>query len=664
MNEKLESALSAIDVSTLSYQEWINIGFALKAEGLSVSVWDEWSRNDPRYHAGECEQKWKTFNGSDTPVTGGTIIQMAKDRGWSYCPSDEPLDWNATLGGGDTGVIVRPSVQDFRKALEALFKGDECVGYTVESFQDKDGKWKPYGGIYNRTCSELLASLDHYPDDLGATIGDWKPDGGAWLRINPLDGMGIGNANVTAYRYALVESDTMPLEEQKRILLQYELPIATLTYSAGKSVHAVVKINAETLGQYKERVAFLYSFLEGKGFQIDGQNSNPSRLTRLPGATRSGKQQKLIGTNIGTKDWDDWQRALAANADDLPPIVSYSDYDNDSLEPPEALIDGVLMPGQKMIISGPSKAGKSILMMELCVAITEGVKWIGFNVQQGKVLYINLEIAARSCIRRIRKIYKAYGIAHPHGDNFKIWNLRGHATPLDKLVPKIIKQIKGQNYAAVILDPIYKLTMGGDENSATDMGLFCNQFDRICSETGAAVIYCHHHSKGAAGSKKVMDRASGSGVFARDPDAILDLSELEITDDIRNFVKDGHATAWRLECSLREFAPFKPINLWFEFPIHRVDNGTLENANVEGSWQANLSKSPKRVPISAKRADFEKAFNICFYDGGVGLTDIAEYMDVNERTIRRYISEFSDEYELHKGTITRIAKETGNENES
>ena len=122
--------------------------------------------------------------------------------------------------------------------------------------------------------------------------------------------------------------------------------------------------------------------------------------------------------------------------------------------------------------------------------------------------------------------------------------------------------------------------MGGDENSATDMGLFCNQFDRICSETGAAVIYCHHHSKGAAGSKKVMDRASGSGVFARDPDAILDLSELEITDDIRNFVRDGHATAWRLEGSLREFAPFKPINLWFEFPIHRVDNGLLEDANV------------------------------------------------------------------------------------
>ena len=51
--------------------------------------------------------------------------------------------------------------------------------------------------------------------------------------------------------------------------------------------------------------------------------------------------------------------------------------------------------------------------------------------------------------------------------------------------------------------------------------------------------------------KRAMDRASGSGVFARDPDAQLDMIELELTDDIKNNVRDGNATAWRLESSLR-----------------------------------------------------------------------------------------------------------------
>lgn len=77
----LNEALKYISPSDLSYQEWVNVGMALKEEGYSVTVWDNWSANDNRYHKGECEKKWESFNGSSSPVTGATIVQMAKDRG-------------------------------------------------------------------------------------------------------------------------------------------------------------------------------------------------------------------------------------------------------------------------------------------------------------------------------------------------------------------------------------------------------------------------------------------------------------------------------------------------------------------------------------------------------------------------------------------------------
>lgn len=51
-----------------------------------------------------------------------------------------------------------------------------------------------------------------------------------------------------------------------------------------------------------------------------------------------------------------------------------------------------------------------------------------------------------------------------------------------------------------MIDPIYKV-ITGDENSASEMANFCNQFDKIAEATGASVIYAHHHSKGAQGSK-------------------------------------------------------------------------------------------------------------------------------------------------------------------
>ena len=77
----LLKALTYIDPAELEYQEWVNVGMALKHEGYSVTDWDLWSRSDRRYHNGECEKKWESFNGSSSPVTAGTIIQMAKDKG-------------------------------------------------------------------------------------------------------------------------------------------------------------------------------------------------------------------------------------------------------------------------------------------------------------------------------------------------------------------------------------------------------------------------------------------------------------------------------------------------------------------------------------------------------------------------------------------------------
>ena len=105
-------------------------------------------------------------------------------------------------------------VSDFRTYLETLFEPEDRVGYvTGDVWQDADKKWFPSKGVYDRTVGELLASLDKHPDDLGATIGDWKTEAGAWIRFNPVDGEGVRNDNITKFRYALVESDTMTWEQ-------------------------------------------------------------------------------------------------------------------------------------------------------------------------------------------------------------------------------------------------------------------------------------------------------------------------------------------------------------------------------------------------------------------------------------------------------------------
>ena len=59
-------------------------------------------------------------------------------------------------------------------------------------------------------------------------------------------------------------------------------------------------------------------------------------------------------------------------------------------------------------------------------------------------------------------------------------------------------------------------------------------------------------------------------------------------------------TAWRIEGTLREFASFDPVNLWFDYPIHKIDDSMLlKDLEPEGEktpWQKAIEKrkSPKQ----------------------------------------------------------------------
>ncbi len=658
------SALNRIPCAEMTHDEWIRVGMALKNEGFEAGIWDAWSATDPaRYHAGECEKRWQSFKGCENPVTGATIIRMAKDRGWTPMKGEDGvMDWNDEIeydgeaGGPEKQETGRRATEDLILYMRTLFKPEEYVGYvTGDVWQTEDGKWAPSKGVYHRTAGELIASLKRYPEDIGATVGDWKPEAGAWIRFNPLDGKGVRNENVTAYRYALVESDSMRIEDQIALYRKYELPIAALVHSGNKSVHAIVRVDAENYEEYRQRVTFLYDFLSSRGVQVDTQNRNPSRLSRMPGVTRNGKTQKLIGINMGRKNWMDWMDFAEGITDQLPEMrVSTEAYDH-PLTVPEELIAGVLRRGHKMLISGSSKAGKSFLLMELAAAIGAGGTWLGFRCRKGKVLYINLEIDPASCEQRFVKICTMLGYRRQEMENVIFWHLRGKAMPLDQLVPKLVRRVRNMGLDAIIIDPIYKV-ITGDENSASDMAAFCNQFDRICSETGCAAIYCHHHSKGAQGAKRAMDRASGSGVFARDPDAQLDMIELEMDETTRNWSAGSGVTAWRLECSLREFPNFKPVNFWFRYPVHGVDQeGTLKDLMASGALTAGRMLNGKNKPLSKCAEEMRIAFGVLNLDGnGVPVKQMSNYLGIAQRTVRDRIGKMEGEFYLDNGTIKMV----------
>lgn len=686
-----QKILDCIPPSVTDRNRWVQVGMALKEEGQPFEMFDSWSAGDSRpgqYRGSEVTRKvWDSFKGGGSgTVTGATLTQMARDLGVDPFPaSDGFMDWGDEITSDGVEPVqktIRPPRPDKSRKdvfqiidyLEAVFHPEDHINVITSSFVDEEGKRKPIGtGLMTITVEEYCDSLRKgadSPDYFEDTFGAYNHEAGVWVRINPISGRleegqkGVSDRNITRYENALIECDQYTPDEQIRLIKELGLPYRALVYSGGKSVHAIVKVDGQSLADYQEKVSWLFAYCTANGLPVDTQNKNPSRMSRLPGVDRGTQKQTLLETAKPVK-FDDFRKLAQAKEDAKDLVIeSFADVADHLPELAPELIHGVLRKGHKMLISGPSKAGKSFALIGLAAAMAEGKEWLGYKVEQGKVLYINLEIDSRSFKHRIKDVYDAHGWAVEHPDNFRILNLRGKAESLDSFAPKLEARIRNRGYSLVIVDPIYKV-ITGDENNASDMGKFCNLFDRISLSGECAVAYCHHHSKGSQANKSAIDRASGSGVFARDPDAIVDMTALDVGDADREEIKArllesvydeklketgqwdnlqkihpqdltdrmakqelvrqhfelfpdrkqefeeklseaqklGDCPAYRISMTLREFASPEDTDIFFQFPRHVTDpTGVLANTFLEGDQGVEVMNK-KKEEKQKKRSD-------------------------------------------------------------
>lgn len=573
----LQSALNYIDPDALNYNEWCQVGMALKAEGLET-LYDPWSSRGAKYKKGEPDRKIQSFKSNG--ITGNYIFRLAQERGWrnpgkGKPPVAEPCVQTQVTQREDTGIkrlrkILRAHntkearisepVEDWENDLtvyiKTLFKEDEIITLTIDS--DFTGeKWRPAGYGKSYKVADLLYMVDRFsvPEAL-----NYNPEAGVWIRVNPMNGIGCSNENVQDFRYTLIESDDLPILDQLALVYELQLPAAAIVHSGGKSIHAVVKIGAQDARQYEERVRFLYDVCKRYGFTVDTANKNPSRLTRLPGVKRGNGKQYLIETDTGCSSFEEWANMIRKGMYGIETLHNALARQI-PLQP--ALIQGVLRVGHKMMIASSSKAGKTYLLMSLAIAISQGGEWLGFRCMKGKVLYLNMEIDTASAEHRFQELCRAMEIDKVPED-IDLMNLRGESAPLDQLASRIIDVVRGlnENYLCIIVDPLYKV-LTGDENSNTDMANMAKSADLITEETGASLIYVHHFSKGKQYDKRAIDRASGAGAFGRDADAFMTLTSYDEETTYGDTV---------LECEFitREFRAPSDMMVRFEYPLFEV----------------------------------------------------------------------------------------------
>jgi hypothetical protein len=249
------------------------------------------------------------------------------------------------------------------------------------------------------------------------------------------------------------------------------------------------------------------------------------------------------------------------NEFDLPEPIDAAEFLATPLDLPDELVEGIIDKGCKFALGGASKAKKTWTLLDLAISVATETLWLGRKTKKGKVLFLNFEIRTPHWHRRLEKVAAAKGVKLEPGQ-IVLWNLRGYAGDFRILIPKIITYAREKGFDLIIVDPIYKIyCTGADENSTGEMAELMNGLERIAVQTGAAIGYGSHFSKGNQSAKNAIDRISGSGVYGRDPDALLIFTEHDEPD------------AFTVEPILRDFAPVESFVVRWQFPLmHPADD--------------------------------------------------------------------------------------------
>jgi hypothetical protein len=155
----------------------------------------------------------------------------------------------------------------------------------------------------------------------------------------------------------------------------------------------------------------------------------------------------------------------------LPDITDASEFLAEPIPAPAELVAGVIHRGSKLAFGGSSKSFKTWCLLDLAVSVATGANWLGFPTVKGEVLFVNFEIQSHAWQRRVAAVATTKGLRLEPGE-LHVWNLRGHAADFRVLVPKLIARARREGFALIVLDPIYKLYGGTDENAAGDVASF------------------------------------------------------------------------------------------------------------------------------------------------------------------------------------------------
>jgi hypothetical protein len=166
------------------------------------------------------------------------------------------------------------------------------------------------------------------------------------------------------------------------------------------------------------------------------------------------------------------------------------------------LVEGVIQRGANGIITGFPKAAKSMVALDLVMALATGTPWLGFKIpRRVKCELFSREDGPPMTKQRIGAFYR--GTSRPDLENWSWVNTR-EQTPTFSLenaedVAWAIRKLKSHAVEFAVFD-VFRRIHSKDENDNTEIQEVLDALTRIQQEAGCAIALVHHLTKDPVGS--------------------------------------------------------------------------------------------------------------------------------------------------------------------
>jgi len=218
------------------------------------------------------------------------------------------------------------------------------------------------------------------------------------------------------------------------------------------------------------------------------QNDNRDRFAPPPTLTQTiALEERRLGI-------DDDNQALSPDEKDAALLRDYNRIAAPigqlvkEAKPLDWVVENLIARGGLYALAGsPKKARKSLLALDMCLAVAQGRPFLGLKTNKGKAVFANFEDGRARCARRL----KEFGISPDALDNVDVVADRN-------AFPTLCAYVKWFKPAFVVLDPLMELEllMGvRDENRSDQLGAMLGQLRDLARDANSAIMAPHHLAK-------------------------------------------------------------------------------------------------------------------------------------------------------------------------